>query len=93
MYMIHVGKWGRMHDDGQPSDDSFVQRQRRVFYNFQRTRIGINTTKDYFSDFIKKDEKYSDELKEEILNDFKDYLDKIDALAVELLNEQRKEFE
>lgn len=86
--MIHVGKWGRMYDDGCPSDNSFEQERRNIHYKYQQSMMDIQSAQSRFDDFIKKNEKYSDELKREMLKDFKEY---IESEKLILLEKRREE--
>lgn len=64
MYMIQVGNWGKMYDDTLPSDNSLLQRRRRMYYNYQQKVLGIcEQLKTYFEEFIEKNEKYLMSLK------------------------------
>ena len=73
--MIQVGNWGKMYDDTLPSDNSLLQRRRRMYYNYQQSIGHLRATQTYFEEFIEKNEKYSNELKEEMLNDFQEYVE------------------
>ena len=73
--MIQVGNWGKMYDDTLPSDNSLLQRRRRMYYNYQQSIGHLRATQAYFEEFIEKNEKYSNELKEEMLNDFQEYVE------------------
>ena len=70
--MYHVGNWGKIYKDDTTDDDSFSQRKLAILY-WRYQRMGaIESSERMFKKFLDGNEKYPDELKEELLKDFTD---------------------
>lgn len=70
--MYHVGNWGKIYKDDTPCDDSLSQRKLDILYWRYQRIVAIESSERMFKKFLDGNEKYTDELKEELLKDFTD---------------------